>query len=117
MARKRVITEIRIDHDIPFSEYDTSHLYRWVKRVPYKVKDMSIRRSCGGNTHVLMNVYGDLSPIDQLLIRAIMHDDSRRIRGDLERYAIDAKVFGLLFDEKMNLDTGIHAKAGEWIKI
>ena len=112
-----MFTDIRIDHDIPHSEYDISHILRWSKKIPYPVRSIFIRSSCGGNTHVLVTVKGDLSPLDTLLIRAIMRDDTRRLRGDLERYATNSKVFGLLFDEKIDVETGERFNAGEWVKV
>ena len=112
-----IFTDIRIDHDIPFSDYDIKHILKWSAKIRYPVRGIYIRSSCGGNTHVLITVKGDLSPLDQLLIRAIMRDDSRRLRGDLERYALNSPVFGLLFDEKLNCDTGEVSRAGEWVKV
>lgn len=110
-------TEVRIDHDINFSEYDITFIQRWKKKIPYKILKMYIRKSCGGRTHVKLIVKGDISPLDQLLIRAIMHDDTRRLRGDLERYALNSPVFGLLFDEKFNSKTRERTMAGEWVQV
>lgn len=110
-------TTVRIDHDISYSEYDTSFLDAYRERCPYTILAMEKRESTGGNTHIKVIVEGDLSPLDTLIVRAIFHDDSRRIRGDLERYALNSPVFGLLFDEKYYPLTGEIKKAGEWVKI
>jgi len=58
-----------------------------------------------------------LSPIDQMLIRAVMHDDKRRLRGDMERYLLDSPLFGLLFDVKYSSQTGLITRAGEWMEV
>ena len=111
------MTRIKIDHDISFSEYDTKYIIDWSQKIPYPISAIYIRRSTGGNTHVCVDIPLSLSPLDELLIRAIMHDDARRIRGDLERYLLDSKIFGLLFDEKYYPLTRVLKKAGKWIKI
>ena len=112
-----MISSVLIDHDINFSEYDTKFILNWKEKLPYDILAIHVRKSCGGRTHVKVDVSGEISPIDQLLIRAIMHDDSRRIRGDLERYALDSNMFGLLFDEKYNSITGEKTFAGNWERI
>jgi len=110
-------TRVEIDHDIPYDDYDTGYILRWIQKLPYDVLELYIRRSCGGNTHVALIVVGDLSPIDQMLIRAVMHDDKRRLRGDMERYLLDSPLFGLLFDAKYSSKTGIITRAGEWMEV
>ena len=110
------MTDVRIDHDITFSDYDTEYLKHWLSRVPYPITKVYIRSSCGGNTHVKVSVPIELSPLDELLIRAILRDDARRIRGDLERYALNSKVFGLLFDTKIDEEHRVYY-AGIWIDI
>ncbi len=112
-----MITKVKIDHDIPFTSYSQQFILSWRKKIPYEVTEMFIRRSCGGNTHICVCVNGNLSPLDELLIRAIMHDDSRRIRGDLERYALNSPLFGLLFDVKYNSNYCVPTYAGEWCKV
>jgi len=110
------MTDIRIEHDIPFFTYDIDYLKRRLLRVPYPITKVCMRQSCGGNTHVKVTVPMELSPIDELLIRAILRDDARRIRGDLERYALNSKVFGLLFDIKVDEDKRVY-HAGIWVDI
>ena len=110
-------TTVRIDHDVIYDEYDTSFIKKYAKRIPFKVISMSIRRSTGNNTHVKVVVEGILSPLDELMVRAVFHDDARRIRGDLERYLTNSPVFGLLFDEKYYPLSGELVKAGDWVKV
>ncbi len=110
-------TLVRVDHDILFTEYDITYIKNWSKKIPYPIKSIHIRRSCGGRTHALITIACDISQLDELLIRAILHDDARRIRGDLERYALNSPIFGLCFDEKYDSKTDTKTKAGEWIKI
>lgn len=110
-------TRVEIDHDIAYDEYDIQYVSRWIQKLPYKVLEMHIRRSCGGNTHVALVIDGDISQIDQMLIRAVMHDDTRRLRGDMERYLLDSPVFGLLFDIKYNSRSGTISEAGQWIRL
>lgn len=107
---------VRIDHDIPYHLYDTHFLQEWVKQIPYPVREMYMRESTGGNTHIKLVMWHEISPLDELMIRAVMHDDPKRIRGDLERYLFDSPIFGLLFDEKKFSD-GTTLKCGEWVKI
>ena len=109
-------TRIRIDHDIPYSEYNTSILKGWIKKLPYDVQAVYIRQSCGGNTHVCVKLAGKLSRFEQLMVRATLHDDARRIRGDLERTLIKSPAFGLLFDIKIDTAGTVHT-AGDWVKI
>jgi len=111
------MTIIRIDHDIQYSQYDESFIKEYIKKIPYTILSIHKRESTGGNTHIKIEIAEDVSPLDTLMIRAVLHDDSRRIRGDLERYLLDSPVFGLLFDEKYYLSTGEIKRCGEWIKI
>ena len=117
MIKIKSHTWVKIDHDFIFEEYNPEYILSWSKKIPYPVKEIKIRRSCGGNTHVCVKIGMKISKIDELLIRAIMRDDPRRLRGDLERYALNSEIFGLLFDHKINVDTGEVFKAGNWIKI
>ena len=110
------MTTVRIDHDIPYSVYNMEYIRGYIQKLPYPVQEVYIRESTGGNTHIKLIVPVELSPLDELLIRAIMHDDERRIRGDLERYALNSPVFGLLFDEK-KFSNGEHKVCGEWVEI
>lgn len=110
------MTTVRIDHDIPYSLYNTSYVREYIARLPYPVSEVYMRESTGGNTHLKVIIPMEISPLDEIIIRAIMHDDERRIRGDLERYALESPVFGLLFDEKKFSD-GSLMKCGEWVKI
>ena len=109
-------SSVYIDHDILFDEYDVSYIKKWCVKLPYEVKSMDIRKSSSGNTHVRITVSGELTRIDELMIRAIMHDDSRRIRGDLERLCLGSSVFGLIFSEKGYLPD-IVKKCGEWQEV
>lgn len=108
-------TVIRIDHDISFSRYDTAYVKDWIKKMPYTVISTEMRESTGGNTHIKVIIKENISPIDTLMLRAVLHDDSRRIRGDLERYLFESPLFDILFDAKR--ENGITRYAGEWIAI
>ena len=110
-------TIIRIDHDIQYSQYDDSFIREYIKKIPYTVLSIHKRKSTGGNTHIKIEIEEDISPLDTLMIRAMLHDDARRIRGDLERYMLHSPVFGLLFDEKYFPLTGEIKKCGVWVKI
>jgi len=110
---------IRIDHDIPFSEYDEGYLLKWLEKLPkkYIIQAVYIRESCGCNTHAKVEIEGYVHPLEEMMIRAVLHDDCRRIRGDLERLMLDSPIFSLLFDIRHDTEKNITLKAGKWVRI
>lgn len=115
-----IYDRITIDLDYKFEEfkavmlpdYKREMLARLMKR--YSVRQMFMRRSSRGNTHVRIELSRPVNFLDSLVIRAVMCDDPARIACDLDRY----HEFGnddqtnRCFDEKIK--DGEKHSAGIW---
>lgn len=133
------IWTIYIDHDTPFqyalnpeSRYRVflreAYTYLETKKPFYavygEVLPMRIRESSAGNTHVAIRLHMDETPQPELDLmyalcaRAVMHDDSKRLRADLERMLLGQYLsVGKIFSTKKDIVTGITRHAGPWIEI
>ena len=109
---------VYIDHDYPYDEYDIGYYTALTEKLPVKPDKIEIRKSCSGNVHMRLSFFSTLiSDLDTLFIRAIMLDDSRRLRADMERYYLKTREINLCFAIKLMLETGEVFRAGEWVEI
>lgn len=111
------IMAIRIDYDIPFEKFDSGMPIRLSQKIPSEVSEIYMRKSTGGNTHVLLVFLRPIFPVQTLFARAIMRDDSRRLRADMERFILRTREIDFCFSEIMNVTTGEIKRSGEWVKI
>lgn len=111
------IGAIRIDYDIPFDDFDTGYPIRLSQKIPSEVSEIYMRKSTGGNTHVMVVFLRGIFPLQSLFARAIMRDDSRRLRADMERFVLRTRDIEFCFSEKMNVSTGEILRSGEWMRI
>lgn len=120
------MTQVSIDWDFipdaPLSfEGDVSIYIRdYIKKIPsmYPVYAAKWRLSPSGKgIHILLDIGAELSDLDTILIRAVMHDDCKRLRLDLIRYLYASREIGLIFSQKINVGTGEKKHAGEWTVI
>jgi len=105
---------VRIDHDVDYNHIDRDYIRYLVSKLPERPAKCYIRKSCGGNTHIMLNFNNALSEIQIFFIRAVMRDDSRRLRADMERYILCTREVEFCFSEK--LINGEIQRAGEWIE-
>lgn len=106
-----------IDHDIPFSEYPVDEIFDLCNKLPQEPTAIFYRESCGGNTHIKLLFHPPIFEIQSLFVRAIMLDDSRRLRADMERFILRTREINWLFQHKLNLETGEIKSCGEWVKL
>ena len=122
------MTQVTIDWDfiprdtpteycIPDTGYINSTIMSYIMKIPsmYPVYAAKWRVSPSGKgIHILLDIGAELSDLDTILIRAVMHDDCKRLRLDLIRYLYASREIGLIFSQKINVGSGEKKQAGEW---
>jgi hypothetical protein len=120
------VTSVTIDWDfVPTGKdwsYQTTsdYIIGYLKKIPamYPVYGVKWRFSpSGGGLHILLDIGAELSDLDEILVRAVMHDDCKRLRLDLIRYLYGSREIGLIFSQKISVGSGEKKTAGDWIEI
>lgn len=111
------VFHVCIDHDVPFVLADIEYLAYCIRLLPQSPDEAYVRESTGGNTHVKLVYNRGIMPIQALFVRAIMRDDSRRLRADMQRFIRCEREIDYCFSEKIDVDTGEIKKAGDWVRL
>ena len=117
---RRGFKVVTLDWDFPADPLFITELDCFRNILRFKeVKEVWIRKSASGNTHVRVVLDRPVGWEYTLFMRAYCCDDAKRIKMDIIRY-YSGKGVMRLWDYKIQIDAGhkvIRRQAGDWVLV